>query len=720
MLSQCVLIENSADTGGGAYLYGSSVKLEHCTLTLNSAQEAGGIYVQGTQVKVFDSILWNNSPQEIFGKDPNVQFSNVDGGWSGAGNIEADPRFCEARCSGIDLGLAVDSPCAGTGQGGTDMGALPPLCDAPRDAPAEPIRVPDDQPTLSAALASACERDTIVLAPGTYREHHLDVETRRVVIRCEDPDNPATVAATVISGDSLGPVLLFEGAHTGRRALLGVTLRGGAGEGERGGGITCTSAARPVVSRCVITDNTAYAGAGIRCIAANPTLEDCTISGNHSKGTLGAGGGVCCEQAQPILRRCAIEANRADFRGGGIDGVDSSPRIEACRIAGAIDAAALGDSVVVAPGTYLESSIDFSGKAIAVSGSAPLDSAVIASTVVDGGGDGSVFLFRSGEGRRAVLAGLTIRGGFAEQGAGALIEEAGPSVVHCVFEGNLAAGDDARGGGVHADGGTPIFLDCTFRGNSATTDDSGARAAGGGVSLSSSVVSLQRCRFESNQVFGGYARGAGLAAVDSEIGVTDCDILRNETTGGTTLAGGGIHAEASTIVASGCTMEGNRSSDGAGFALAVGCEAHLEACTVNDNIGSGTAGIGLGGSLRGASATLEGCEISGNWIASWDTWVCTTQGGGLSVTGGSLTLLDCIVSDNLLNVSCMNGGAGVAAVNSDLNIKSSTVTNNGGTDHGSSHQGSGGGHPHSGGDDRVGRISTGRKLCQLWWGGVDG
>src|SRR5438270_13816905 len=70
-----------------------------------------------------------------------------------------------------------------------------------------------------------------------------------------------------------------------------------------------------------------------------------------------------------------------------------------------IDAASGGDTVLVAPGTYVEN-INFRGKGITVKSSAGAKA-----TTIDGNSAGSVVTFKTGETRAAVLDGFTITHG---------------------------------------------------------------------------------------------------------------------------------------------------------------------------------------------------------------------------------------------------------------------------------------------------------------------
>jgi hypothetical protein len=61
-------------------------------------------------------ILWDNNATEVEGKTISVQYSDVEGGYTGTGNINADPCFVDT--AGGDYHLRGDSLCIDTGDPG--------------------------------------------------------------------------------------------------------------------------------------------------------------------------------------------------------------------------------------------------------------------------------------------------------------------------------------------------------------------------------------------------------------------------------------------------------------------------------------------------------------------------------------------------------------------------------------------------------------------------
>jgi Right handed beta helix region len=193
----------------------------------------------------------------------------------------------------------------------------------------------------------------------------------------------------------------------------------------------------------------------------------------------------------------------------------------------AIDSAAPGDTVLVAPGRYQEN-IRFHGKGILLASEYLLkrDPGIIHRTIIDGGhpahaDTASVVLFIEQEDTTAVLLGFTITGGkgtvwtdardktLYREGGGVLCELSSPVIEHNIIEGNEAieVGSgllSAGGGGIRCGYAEPIIRHNVIRGNRGHY--------GAGVVLFHSAATVRNNLIVGNQGGTGFG-GSGIWAV---------------------------------------------------------------------------------------------------------------------------------------------------------------------------------------------------------------
>jgi hypothetical protein len=109
MLINCIFSGNQAGLdrtdllGGGIQNSESSLTIINCTFTGNSLRAFGygkffpvnALACEGSDVYITNSILWNGGNEISTDNDSSITitYSNVQGGWSGEGNIDTDPDF---------------------------------------------------------------------------------------------------------------------------------------------------------------------------------------------------------------------------------------------------------------------------------------------------------------------------------------------------------------------------------------------------------------------------------------------------------------------------------------------------------------------------------------------------------------------------------------------------------------------------------------------------
>jgi parallel beta-helix repeat protein len=181
--------------------------------------------------------------------------------------------------------------------------------------------------SIQAAIGQASTGDTVIVAQGTYSET-VSFGGRNLTLTGTDPDDPAVVAATIISpptpmmcGESTTTVT-FDDAETGAAAIVGITITSGYGLG-----ISCTAGSSPTIDRCLVRDNSR---GGIHCANSSPAIVATVVRDN----TGDTFGGIDLDQSSATVRNCVIVGNTASNAGGaGIRAYAGAPVVESSTIA---------------------------------------------------------------------------------------------------------------------------------------------------------------------------------------------------------------------------------------------------------------------------------------------------------------------------------------------------------------------------------------------------
>jgi len=179
-----------------------------------------------------------------------------------------------------------------------------------------PLIVPDDYPTIQAAIDAADKGDTVLVRPGTYVEN-IDFGGKAITVKSK-----LGPYYTVIDGNQSGSVVTFESSEGNDSILQGFTLTNGSGSQDPsghliGGGIRCSDSS-PTILGNVIEGNQAAYGGGIAAYGTYVAIENNVIRENFA--TNGGGGIVFkdCIAGGPRVINNVIYGNITDQWGGGI------------------------------------------------------------------------------------------------------------------------------------------------------------------------------------------------------------------------------------------------------------------------------------------------------------------------------------------------------------------------------------------------------------------
>ncbi len=121
-ITNCLLVRNQASVGGGGIILGGSstiLDMADTTVAYNSAGSGGGgiLVVGSARTNIDNAIFWGNTASfnaqidDFSSGDVVVQYSDVQGGYAGTGNINSNPLFVNTTGPAYDYSVQNGSPC---------------------------------------------------------------------------------------------------------------------------------------------------------------------------------------------------------------------------------------------------------------------------------------------------------------------------------------------------------------------------------------------------------------------------------------------------------------------------------------------------------------------------------------------------------------------------------------------------------------------------------
>ncbi|MFC1793259.1 right-handed parallel beta-helix repeat-containing protein [Planctomycetota bacterium] len=318
ILSNCIFTGNQARLyGGGMSCNNSNPILTNCTFAGNSAPDGSALACNSLSTRSIvglnSCIFWNGG-NEIWNNDNsiiNISYSNIQGGWPGTGNIDADPLFADTNgpdnipeTEDDDFRLAPLSPCIDSGDpnyvsepnetdfegnqrivgGRVDMGAyeFPGIIYVDNQGPADNPEQPEQRDpyqngseahpfdTIQEAIDIAKDGQTVLVRPGVYSK--IDFMGKAITVA-------GTGGTAVIEAMTL--------IRAGVRKEDAVTFHTGEGPGSvlknfiiknSGIAISLNYGSSPTITNLTIVDNdfgiSAYEN-------SNPDISNCIFWNNR-------------------------------------------------------------------------------------------------------------------------------------------------------------------------------------------------------------------------------------------------------------------------------------------------------------------------------------------------------------------------------------------------------------------------------------------------------
>ncbi|MFZ1333386.1 MAG: choice-of-anchor Q domain-containing protein [Flavobacteriales bacterium] len=470
-----------------------------------------------------------------------------------------------------------------------------------------------------------------------------------------------TITGSTISSNSCaragGGIENFGGMVTITGGTVGGAVAGdGNTAGVNGGGIHVSGTGTTNVNGGTFANNVAgQEGGGLWNASGTMTIDGTTVDSNtanagNNAGNDQGGGGVFNIGGTLIIQNGAMITNNTapinTGNGGGVMTDGGSVTISGSILSGNSCARA-GGGIENFNGTVTITSSTVGGAAVADGNTAG----------VNGGG-----IHVSGTGTTNVNGGTFANNVAGQEGGGLWNASGSMTIDGTTVDSNTAnagnnAGNDQGGGGVFNIGGTLIIQNGAMITNNTapinTGNGGGVMTDGGSVTISGSMLSGNSCA----------RAGGAIENFNGSASLTDITLMGNNAG----INGGGVHVSGTgttSFITS--TASGNTAvNEGGGLWASNAGAMTITRSTVSGNNALDGGGLFLqGGGPGTGTLDVNYSTVSGN--------TATNDGGGVSVEGGTATLLASTIANN----SADNNGGGVNVMVGTLNSNSSIIADN--------------------------------------------
>jgi predicted outer membrane repeat protein len=518
IVNNCSFIGNVAvDDGGGVWNSSSNPATTNCTFTMNSATRGGAVFNAANSSPTFtNSILWRNSDSggmdesaqiHTLSGTPVVNYSLVQGGWSGAGgsgNSASDPLFIDA--DGADN-------IVGTDDDDLRLGFASPAVDAGNNA-----AVPADTADLDGDGNTAEPTPIDLVGIARFIDDPVKADTGAGTPPIVDMGAYERVGVLFVdaSASGLNNGSSWVNAFTSLQDALAIATPGteiwvAKGTYMPDGGYTPSGGAH--VNGSGIRTATFELESGVALYGGfaggegNRDLRDSVNNGTILSGDLnGDDTDVLCTMNSPdcdsfggrcVDGSCIMRDNNDEnsyhlvFAGSA---VDATGRFDGFTITGGnangSDPNNHGGGMFCDGGRPTVTNCTFTGNSASFDGggmynrlngdAVVMDCAFNRNWASSGGG---LYDF----GTSSTVINCTFCGNATGGAGGAVVSNGGSaSFANSTFSGNATV---VGGGGIfNVNGGTPTVTNCTFSGNTATFNGGGVYTTGGSLTVNNSIL----------------------------------------------------------------------------------------------------------------------------------------------------------------------------------------------------------------------------------------